>query len=257
MGAPSSRRSVQSVQRTFDILEALASAGRDIGITDIAERVDLPMPTIHRILHTLIEAGYVFQTPRRRYALGARLIQLSRYAGGALGVTLRPFLSTVVETVGESASIAMLDQDFARYIAHVPAEYSMRMFTEVGNQVSLHATGVGKAILAAMPPEEAETVVARSGLRAFTPHTITDPADFSRELARTRERGYALDDEEHEVGTRCVAMSIGGPLDLAISVSGPPTRMTDEVIDSTALPALRSAAQQIEPVISQAVAAAR
>ena len=251
--APRSRQTIQSVSRALEILEALAAAGRAIGITDIAEAVDLPLPTVHRILRTLISAGYVFQTPRRLYALGARLISLSRYAGGALGVTLRPYLSKVVEATGESASIAMLDQDFARYISHVPSEYTMRIFTEVGNQVSLHATGVGKAILASMPPEDVRAILARSTLRQFTPNTITDPDELLTDLARIREDGYAVDREEHEIGVRCVAMPIPGPLHLAVSVSGPPSRLTDEAIATTALPALREAIDEIAPVIRSAV----
>ncbi len=252
-GEPTSRRSVQSITRALEIVEALASAGRAIGITDIAERVDLPLPTIHRILHTLIGSGYVFQTPRRQYALGARLISLSRYAGGALGVTLRPYLSKVVEASGESASIAMLDQDFARYISHVPAEYSMRMFTEVGNQVSLHATGVGKAILSSMPVPEARAIVQRAGLRRFTPNTITDQDHLLAELDAIRVCGYAMDREEHELGVRCVAVSIPGPLRLAVSVSGPPTRMTDQAVHDVALPALQHAVAEITPVIELAM----
>nr|WP_300152245.1 IclR family transcriptional regulator [Propionicimonas sp.] len=248
-----SRRSVQSITRALEILEAMADAGRAIGITDIAERVDLPMPTIHRILRTLIGSGYVFQTPRRQYALGARLISLSRYAGGALGVTLRPYLNQIVETTGESASIAMLDQDFARYISHVPAEYSMRMFTEVGNQVALHATGVGKAILADLPPEQSRAMLQRSGLRRFTINTITDVDDVMAELDTVRAQGFALDREERELGVKCVALPIPGPLCLAISVSGPPQRLTDDEITGTALPALRAAVAEITPVIKMAM----
>lgn len=252
-GAPAARRSVQSITRALEIIEALAAAGRAIGITDIAERVDLPLPTIHRILHTLIGSGYVFQTPRRQYALGARLISLARYAGGALGVTLRPYLNKVVDATGESTSVAMLDQDFARYISHIPAEYTMRMYTEIGNQVSLHATGVGKAILASMPVAAARATVQRAGLRRFTPNTITDEGTLFTELDTIRTRGYAIDNEEHEVGVRCVAVPIPGPLRLAMSVSGPSTRMTDEIINGAALPALRIAVEEITPVIELAI----
>ena len=247
--ALTTRRPVQSITRALDILEALASAGRAVGITDIAEQVDLPLPTIHRILHTLIDAGYVFQTPRRRYALGARLIPLSRYAGGALGVTLRPYLTAVVEATGESASIAMFDQDFARYIAHVPAEHAMSMFTEIGNQVSLHATAVGKAILSVIPPEEVLQILERAGLRRFTEYTITDIDAFMRDLAEVRERGYALDLQEHEIGVRCVAVPIPVPLRLSLSISGPSARMSEEGI-AAAVRVLKSVAEEIGTVIA-------
>ncbi|MFT4110304.1 IclR family transcriptional regulator [Propionicimonas sp.] len=252
-GEPAARRSVQSITRALEIIEALAATGRPIGITELAERVDLPLPTIHRILHTLIGPGYVFQTPRRHYALGARLISLSRYAGGTLGVTLRPYLSGVVEASGESASIAVLDQDFARYISHVPAEYPNRVTTEVGSLVSLHATGVGKAILASMPAAEARAIIQRSGLRPFTPNTVTDADRLLAELDTVRANGYALDREEHERGILCVAVPIPGPLRLAASVAGSPTRMTDQILSDVVLPALRSAVAEIAPVIDLAV----
>jgi len=248
------RQSVQSIIRALEILEALGSAGRATGITDIAEEVGLPLPTVHRILSTLVGAGYVTQTPRRLYALGARLITLAHYAGGALGVALRPYLEKVVEATGESASVAMLDQDFARYISHVPAEYSTRMNAEVGTRVSLHATGVGKAILSALPEAEVKSILARYALRRFTPHTLTDAAELIEELDQARGAGFVLDREEHEIGTRCVAMPIPGAMPLAISVSGPPSRMTDQVIESIALPALRQAIAELSPVIAAAMA---
>jgi len=253
-GGRQPRQSVQSIIRALEILEALGSAGRATGITDIAEQVSLPLPTVHRILGTLVGAGYVTQTPRRLYALGARLITLAHWAGGALGVALRPYLEKVVEATGESASIAMLDQDFARYISHVPAEYSTRMNAEVGTRVSLHATGVGKAILSALAEAEVASILARYSLRRFTPHTLTEPGKLTKELAKARQAGYVLDRQEHEIGTCCVAMPIPGPLPLAISVSGPPSRLTDQVIETVALPALHRAIEELTPVIAAAMA---
>ncbi len=247
------RRSVQSITRALEILEALASEGGAIGITDVADRVDLPLPTIHRILRTLVDAGYVLQTPRRQYALSARLITLSRYAGGALGVSLRPLLTPVVDAVGESASIAMLDQDYARYISHVPTEHSMRMFTEIGNQVSLHATGVGKAILSVLPMTEVQSILRRSGMRRFTANTITEYDALLAELEFIRSQGYARDREEHELGVSCIAVPIPGTVLLSVSVSGPPSRLSEEKMLKVALPALQVAAAQISEAVSSAM----
>ncbi|MBE6483882.1 MAG: IclR family transcriptional regulator [Actinomycetaceae bacterium] len=242
---------VQSVSRALEILEIVARAGMPIGITEIAEATKLPMPTIHRLLHTLIASGYVYQTPRRRYALGTRLISLSRYAGGALGVALRPLLTKTVEELGESVSVAMLDQDFARYIAHVPSERSMRMFTEVGNQVSLHATGVGKAILAAMPPSQAGKTIDRCELRALTPRTITDPEALRDHIDLVRERGYAIDDNEHEVGVCCVAVSVPGDLYLAVSVAAPVGRIDLDTVETHVVPVLQETANSIAQLLAE------
>lgn len=248
--SPVQRGVVQSVVRSFDILEVIAESGPDVGITEIAAEVNLPLPTIHRLLQTMISTGYVYQTPRRRYALGARLIPLSRYAGGALGIALRPLLTHTVERVGESASVAMLSQDYARYIAHVPSERSLRMFMEIGNQVSLHASGVGKAILSKMPPDEARAVLQRTGLRRFTDATITSPDVLLRELERIQQLGFAEDNGEHETGVKCVAVPIPGPMYLAASVSGPPERLNEEFVHATLLPEMTKLAERIAQEIS-------
>ena len=245
-----SNSTVQAVSRAFDILEIVASAGSPISMTDICKQAKLPRPTAHRLLRTLMVSGYIYQTPHRKYALGTRLISLSRYAGGALGVALRPILTKAVVTLDESVSVAMLDQDYARYISHVPSERARRMFTEVGNQVSLHATGVGKAILAAMPHAQALATIERTQLRAFTPTTITDKDELIREIELTRERSYALDNGEHERGLRCVAVPVPGDLYLAVSVSAPAERITDYLIKNSIVPTLYCAADDIAGALS-------
>ncbi|QGF23356.1 IclR family transcriptional regulator [Raineyella fluvialis] len=249
--APTSTNSVQSIVRAFRILEEIALSERPMGISEIAENCNLPMPTAHRILRTLIAGGYAFQTPRRTYALGARLIPLSRYAGGSLGIAFRPMLAEFAAKVDESVSVAMLDQDFARYIAHVPSEHPMRLFTEVGNQVSIHASGVGKAILSQFSDAEVRTILDRAGMRAFTPTTITDPNELIAQLHEIRERGYAIDEAEHDLGVRCVAVSLDVPLHLAVSASGLPSRMTDEVVTTVVVPELNKLAERLREAIEK------
>lgn len=239
---------VQSVARAFTIIETLAQAQGDLGISELAENANLPLPTVHRILKTLIAFGYVHQTPHRRYALGVRLIPLSRYAGGAFGVALRPIIARYVDELDESISVAMVDQEFARYIAHVPSERSMQMFTEVGNQVSLHATGVGKAILSTFPDAELPPLLSRLQLRQLTEFTITDPNELLAEIQRIRARGYAIDNQEHELGIRCAAVPVPGNLRLALSASGPPQRITDAWMDA-AVPRLQALAEEIAGAI--------
>lgn len=216
---------VQSVSRALDILEILADAGGEMAISEIASATDLPLPTIHRLLRTLVARGYAYQTPRRRYALGARLIPLGELAGGAVGEYARPVLADLVSTVGESASLAMRDLDRAVYVAHVPSTHSMRMFTEVGRRVDMHSTGVGKVLLALAGDDDARTVAARVGLEGRTVHTITTVDALLVELAVIRRRGFALDAEEQELGVTCMAVPVNGPVKMAMSVSGPTSRM--------------------------------
>lgn len=245
----SPRDTVQSVTRALDVLEIVAGSRDSVGITEIAEQSSLPLPTIHRLLRTLTAAGYVYQTPRRRYAPGVRLIPLARHAGGMLNTTLRPLLARTVETVRESVSVAVLDHDSARYVAHMSSDRSLRMFTEVGNLASLYATGVGKAILAAMSTAESEEIIARLPLVALTPNTITNAADLRAELDRVRLRGYAIDDNEQETGVRCVAMAIPGNPLLAASISAPASRVTADVVTKVAVPALRTLVDSVSEVL--------
>jgi IclR family acetate operon transcriptional repressor len=118
----------------------------------------------------------------------------------------------------------------------------MRMFTEVGRRVMLHCTGVGKALASTLPPEEVRAILARTGMPARTDHTLTDPEELLAQLAWTREHGYALDDSEQEVGVRCVAVNVpAGAVRLALSVSGPAARISDELVQQ-AVPLLQRAA---------------
>jgi IclR family acetate operon transcriptional repressor len=223
---------VQSVVRAFYLLELITAAGGEMAISELADKSGLPLPTIHRIMRTLITSGYVLQQPSRRYALGPRLIGLGETASRMLGAWVRPRLASLVETVGETANMAILDGDRAVYIAQVPSKHSMRMFTEVGRRVDLHCTGVGKSLLAQLPPATALELVRQTGMPARTEHSITDPDKLMEVLARVRERGYVIDDGEQEIGVRCVAVPVtGAPSLTTISVSGPETRLTPEVVE--------------------------
>jgi IclR family acetate operon transcriptional repressor len=222
---------VQSLDRAFALLEHMAAAGGDVALSELAARSGLPLPTIHRIVRTLVSSGYVRQLPSRRYALGPRLIGLGESASRMLGAWARPHLTELVEQVGETANMATLDGDEVVYVAQVPSRHSMRMFTEVGRRVSVHSTGVGKALLAQLPPNRVAELLDRAGMPAETQHTITDPDTLAEELERIRTQGYAVDDGEQEVGVRCVAVPVpDGPSMTAVSVSGPEARVSWELV---------------------------
>ena len=248
------RGGVQSLDRAFALLEYLADGpGPDgVALSELATRSGLPLPTIHRLVRTLVASGYVRQLPSRRYALGPRLIRLGDAASRMLGEWARPQLAALVDATGESANLAMLDGDAVVYVAQVPSRHTMRMFTEVGRRVPAHCTGVGKALLATLPPAEVRALVARTGLPAATPHTITDPAALARELDTVRTRGYAVDDAEQELGVRCVAVAVpGAPSATALSVSGPAARVTWEAVEGF-VPQLRLAADALAGQLSAA-----
>ncbi|CAM3770563.1 IclR family transcriptional regulator [Kibdelosporangium persicum] len=233
--APGTNGGVQSLQRAFDLLEGLADAGGEASLSELAATSGLPMPTIHRLIRTLVTLGYVRQHPNRRYALGSRLIRLGENAGRQFGTWARPLLAELVDEVGETANLAVLEHDEVVYVAQAPSRHSMRMFTEVGRRLLPHGTGVGKAMLSQMPQQEVRELLKRTGMPAYTPNTFRDPDLLLMHLAEIANRGYAIDESEQEIGVRCIAVPVKGtPSPAAISVSGPEGRLTDEVVHKVA-----------------------
>jgi IclR family acetate operon transcriptional repressor len=222
---------VQSVERALDVLEALASAGKQMGVSELGQVAGLPYATIHRLTATLVTRGYVRQDPRsRKYLLGARLVKLGASAGRVLGDWIQPYLQELVDLTGETANLALLEDGDVVYVAQVSSGRMMRMFTEVGQRVPPHGTAVGKVLLAHQPRQAVERILERNGLPAATPNTTTDPDALLTELDLVRTQGYALDMEEQEVGVCCVAVP-ALPMDgwvAAMSVSGPTGRMGQE-----------------------------
>jgi len=236
---------VQSVERAFAILESLAEAGGELSLSQLAGSSGLPMPTIYRLIRTLVQGGYVRQLPSRRYALGPRLINLGESASGMLSDWARPCLTKLVEELGETTNLSMLDGDRVTYVAQVPSPHAMRMFTEVGRRAHLHSTGAGKVLLAQLGDKDVADLVRRTGLPAQTAYTITDPDALGEELRAVRKRGYATDDGEQDIGVRCVAVPVlGGPSAFALSISGPGVRVTEELV-ARAVPLLQSAANDL------------
>ena len=226
---------IQSLERAFDVLELMAAAGGEVALSRLAADSGLPVPTIHRIVRTLVDSGYVLQMPSRRYTLGPRLIGLGANASQAVEAWASPHLRPLAEATGETANLAMLDVDRVVYVAQAPSSrHTMRMFTEVGRRVYAHCTGVGKALLAQLPERDVRRLVASAGMPATTEHTITDVDRLLEELAAVRTRGYAVDDGEQELGVRCVAVAVPGTLSTAVSVSGPASRVTKESVASLA-----------------------
>ncbi|KPN16195.1 IclR family transcriptional regulator [Arthrobacter sp. Edens01] len=236
---------VQSVERVFELLELITDAGGSATLSELAASADLPLPTIHRLLRTLVGLGYVRQLPNRRYSLGPRLIRLGEAASAQLGALAMPVLKNLVDELGETANMAVLDSDQALYIAQAPSRHSMRTFTEVGRRAHTHATGVGKAILAQLSDEQVRRVISRTGLPAATQASITDVEELLADISRIRQRGYSVDEQEQELGVRCFAVGVpGAPTPTAISVSGPTSRV-DDAFGRRAVPLLQAAAREI------------
>lgn len=257
-GPKAARRSVQSVDRALDLLEALAASEGEVSITSLANRTSLHVSTVHRLLTTLLRRGYVRQNPETsRYFAGAKLTTLaegrSRY--NELRHRARPVLRGLTEQTRETCNLVVLDDIAAVYIETSPSPQVVRLFTQIGNRVPLHATGAGKALLAWLSPDRRDALIDRIELRAHTMRTIDERPALRRALDEIRERGYAIDDEEYDEGVRCVAVPVGpiGAPVAAISLSAPASRMTRQRAAELG-PLLRRAAAELAEALRDHVA---
>ena len=222
---------VQSLERAFDLLEALADGG-ELGVTELAARTGLVPSTAHRLLTTLAKRGYVTQSADNgRYLLGYKVVEVAsglEQRLARLKAVARPHLERIQRATGETVNLVVLDADRVVYVDQVEGSRSVRMFTAVGTAALAHTTGSGKAILAFGPPEVAAALYDGRELARLTPRTLVTLAALEDDFARIRRRGYAIDNEEHEEGVGCVATPLfdhtGQPC-AALSVSGPTARI--------------------------------
>lgn len=241
---------VQSVERTLDVLEALAAADDDLSLSQLREQLDLPLGTLHRLLAGLIERGYAAQDRSTRlYGPGPRLLEVaalaSRHRRFNLVRIARPLLRELTEATEETSNLLVLQGLDGVYRDQAASPRMVRMFTEVGQRVPLYCTGGGKAILSGFSDAQLEAYLATTRLESFTQKTISDPAALHAELTQARRQGFAIDDEEREAGVCCVAAPIfdhSGQCLAALSLSGPTTRMN------------RARAEELGPLVQAAAA---
>ncbi len=227
---------VQSLVRALTIVNRLAAADEGITLTEVAQQVGLSPSTAHRLLTTLEQERYVhFDAERRLWSVGVQAF----VAGNAflktrsLVASARPQMRALMEESEETVNLAVEDQFEAIYLSQVECRQMMRAFARPGARVPLHCSSVGKALLSAMPDSELSRILHRRGLPRVTVKTITTTSALRDDLIRTRERGYAIDDEENAVGLRCIAAVIfneNASAVAAISVSGPMARISDDRI---------------------------
>lgn len=243
------RGDVQSVRRALGLLDLVAAAGGTASLAVLVAESGLAAPTVHRLAQTLVASGYLRQDADRHYALGSRLATLGAVATAQTWTRARVVLRALAADVGESANLAVLAGGTAEYVAQAQGTHSMRTFTEVGRRVPVHSTGVGKALLALVDDDRARRILREEGMPAATATTITDPDDMLDELARIRARGYAIDDEEMEIGVRCVAVGFRAAGSwIAVSVSGPTARIPREAVPAVAERVRAAAARLAERI---------
>lgn len=201
---------VNSLLKALDILALFSPDEPRLSITEISKRLKMPKSTVHNLLNTLQSRGFIEKVDNDHYALGTAIIPLTQAV--RVNVELRdraaPLLRILADQSRESVYLTVLDRDHCLYIYAIESSRRLLARSAIGERVPLHCTSVGKAILAFLPTAQAEEIVARVGLTAYTPATITSLDALREELERTRQRGYALDHGEHEPGIYCVGAPI-------------------------------------------------
>jgi DNA-binding IclR family transcriptional regulator len=222
---------LQALDRAFSILDLLGESSIPMGLGEVADSLGLHKSTAHRFLMVLERHRMVDRTSSGKFRLGLRLFDYGNRAIDQYDLRdcAQRHLRKLVQEVEETAHLCVLENMHMVYIDKLEPERSVRMISRVGSTSPVHCTAVGKAILAAMAPEEANDIVKQLKLGKFTRKTLVTREALLQELPRTRRRGYAIDDEEREEGVRCVAVAIldgkESPV-AAISISGPTFRMT-------------------------------
>jgi DNA-binding IclR family transcriptional regulator len=201
----------QSLKRGLRIIEIIATIGSSATLAEIARKTALPRSTAHHLLRALVEFGYLLQDGRARtYTLAPKLFRLtgSTWTREQLAEIAMPYLDELSRRTGEGTSLAVLRDGVVTVIAKREPDGPVRVIQEVGARRPIYCTAVGKVLAAWLPEEELNGIIPRTVFERLTPNTITSPTAFRRELARIRATGFAVDNEEHIKGIRCIATPV-------------------------------------------------
>jgi DNA-binding IclR family transcriptional regulator len=229
--SPASNKTHQSLDRGLRIIETIAAIGGSAILAEVARKTGLPRSTAHHLLHALVDFGYLLQDgDTRTYALASKLFRITgrTWTKEQLAEIAMPFLDDLSHRTGEGTSLAVLRDGTVTVVAKREPEGPVRVVQEVGARRPVYCTAVGKAIAAWLPEPELDGIIRRTVFERLTPHTIATPAAFRRELAHIRATGFAIDNEEHIVGIRCLATPVrdhSGEVRASLCVVGPKNRM--------------------------------
>ena len=241
-------RTVQAVDNSIAIIEVLQER-EGAGVTELATELDLSKATVHAHLNTLFQNELVIKNGTE-YRLSLRHLDLGETVKSRLGFydVVTSELDDIAVETDELAQFATEEHGRAVYLYKASGEKAVQTASKVGKREYLHCISLGKAMLAHLPESKVDDVVAKHGLREFTPGTITTRAELDESLAEIRERGYAIDDEEKIEGLRCVAAPVLSDADVlgAVSISGPTSRMQGDRFEEELPELVKRSANVIE-----------
>jgi len=225
---------VQVIERMFTLVDVLASREEAMPLKEISEKANLHPSTAHRILNDLVTGRFVDRPQPGSYRLGMRLLELGNLVKGRLNVrdaALGP-MRELHKLIQQPVNLSMRQGDEIIYVERAYSERSgMQVVRAIGGRAPLHLTSVGKLFLAADDPQRTRAYATRTGLKGHTKNSITQVDELERELSKVRQYGQASDNEELELGVRCMASGIYDDQDklvAGLSISAPSGRMDDE-----------------------------
>ncbi|WP_075618831.1 IclR family transcriptional regulator [Paenisporosarcina indica] len=241
---------IQSVDRALQILEFLRKNPRGLGVTEISISLQVAKSTAHRLLMSLEEHGYVQKFGREStYRLGLKFIEMNYTVTKNLNVLeiARPFIESLSKETGEIVHLVTLEGQEIIYIDKVENSSTIRIYSQIGRRGPLYCTAVGKSILAFLDEREAKKLVDKIEFARLTDYTLVNREALATELATIKKDKYSYDNQEHEMGIRCVGAPIfdhNGRPQYALSVTGPLDRMSDEILQHH-IPLLKDTAKKI------------
>jgi DNA-binding IclR family transcriptional regulator len=240
--------SVPSVERALTVLELLTQSRKGFSISEVSRKLSLPKSSVHLILTTLERRGYLQKHSHTgKYHFGLKLVSLSRTAIESLELReeARPFLETLMRKTGLTVHMAVLERNEAVIIEKIQPLSLIQLATWIGRRMDVNCTGAGKALIAYLPPDEFDLEIKSKGLAKHNHKTIVSLNKLRQELSRIREQGYAFDDEEDEIGLRCIGAPVfdnSEKVVASISVSGTTVQITMERVPALARTVKRIAA---------------
>ncbi|MFJ7678651.1 IclR family transcriptional regulator [Peribacillus sp. NPDC097198] len=228
---------IQSVDRALRILDLFDEHTTELKITDISNQMGLHKSTIHSLLKTLLNHGYISQNPENgKYGLGMKLFERGNYVIQSLDVRdlSKKYLMDLSAKTGQTTHLVILDGKEGVYIDKVEGPMAVILYSKIGKRIPLHCSAVGKALIAFKDPEEIKKILHEYVYLKQTELTITEESKFMRELQQVRSQGYAIDNQENEPGVRCIAAPIRNhenKVIAAISLSTLVGRINDSQLD--------------------------
>lgn len=236
--------------RGLNLLEVLAQSAEGMTAIELADSIGIHKTSVYRYLNTLLQAGYIQTNGDGRYHLGNKILELSSQLlrRTPLRETAHPFLVNLSAETEKTVHLCVLDGHDVVYIDKVESQRSLPILSRIGSRAPAYCTGVGKALLSGLPTDQVVSLLREVTLERRTPNTITDPIQLLEEIKLTAERGYAIDNGEHEEGIKCFAAPIkgySGDIVGAISITGLKREFEDQQVEEEMANKVKQAAVAI------------